>query len=238
MPRRLDVRRLLLLIFGLVGSVAFVFPVSLLAQTIQVRHDHDPWGGCEGQLEITEDGIRYETDEEDHRRSWNWIDIQGFDRHSAERFSLITYEDLGWHLGLDRAMDFAVLPGEAGLGDADFAFIEGRLIRPATDRVARVVEPEYEIAAKHLHVFGGCEGTLAFGEEWIVFDTDHAEDVRSWRRQDIANVWSSNEFELELSVFEENRRAFDKTTRFTFQLKEPLDSEYYDSLRREYLLSR
>ena len=222
---------------GLILALMVAGPVR--AQTLQVRHDHDPWGACEGELHITENGIRYDTEKEEHRRDWAWLDIQSFDRQSAEKFSVLSYEDLTWHLGLDRSFDFTILPGEAGVEQATFERIEQQLARPVTDRIPKIVEPEYQIAVRHLHVFGGCEGTLTFGNEWVVYETDHTEDARSWRRaRHIANVWSSNEFELELRVLEENRRAFDKAKRFVFQLKEPLDQDYYEALRREFLLAR
>ena len=222
---------LLLLVLGI------AYPA--FAQAVQVRHDHDPWGACEGELVVDENGIQYVTDKEDHQKSWAWIDIQGFDRWSPERFSVLTYEDLKWHLGLDRNFDFTVLPGEAALEEAAFAIIERNLIRPVTDRIPKVDEPEYQVPVKHIHVFGGCEGVLTFGRDRVVYETTHVRDARSWGRdKHIANVWSSNPYELELRVFEENRRAFDKTTRFLFQLKEPLDVGYYERLRREFLILR
>ena len=132
-----------------------------------------------------------------------------------------------------------MLEGEAGLPDTAFERIRANVIRPVTDRTPRGIDAEYIVPVKHLHVFGGCEGWLSFGTEWVVYETDHAEDARAWRRdRHIANVWSSGPFELELRIFEENRRAFDKAKRFTFQLKEPLDVAYYERLRREFLLAR
>ena len=211
----------------------------MLAQVVQVRHDHDPWGACEGKLIVNDEGIQYVTEEEDHQRTWGWVDIQGFDRRSAEAFSILTYEDLKWHAGLDRNFDFTVLPGEAGLPSAAFERILMNVIRPVTDRVPSSIDAEYSVPVKHLHVFGGCEGRLSFGSEWIVYETDHAEHARRWKRnQHIVNVWSSNPFELEIRVLEEDRRAFDKVKRFTFQLKESLDPAYYERLRREFLLPR
>ncbi len=208
------------------------------AQAVKVRHDHDPWGGCEGELIVTDDGIQYVTEKEHHQRKWAWVDIQGFDRRSEEAFSVLTYEDLKWHGGLDRNFDFTVLLGEPGLSPAAFERIRENVIRPVTDRAPAGIDAEYIVPVKHLHVFGGCEGWLSFGADWVVYETDHIDDARHWQRdQHIANVWSSNPFELELRILEENRRAFDKAKRFTFQLKEPLDADYYERLRREFLLA-
>lgn len=220
------------------GLVFLVLPVAVGAQTLSVRHDHDPWGGCEGELEISEDGIRFEPDEGDHRREWAWIDIQSFDRRSPNEFSILTYEDLKWHLGQDRAFDFTVLPGETSLTDSAFAMIRENLARPVTDRIPMTIPPVYQVAVKHLHFFGGCEGILTFGDDYIVYAADHEEDARTWRVQDIRNAWSSGPFNLDLHVHEEDRLAGSKTSRFAFQLKEPLSETYYDQLRRQTLLRR
>ena len=222
----------------LLSLLGFFAAPLFSAQVLDVRHDHDPWGSCQGQIRIDDEGIRYEANKPEHSREWTWLDIQGFDRRSPDRFSVLTYEDLRWHLGLDRHFNFTVLPGQSGLDESTFQIVVERLARPATDRIPRPLEAEYEVAVKHLHLFGGCEGTLKFGPEWIVYATKHEEDARSWRRDQIANVWSSNSFELELRILEENRRAFDKATRFTFQLKEQIDLTYYETLRRKFLLAR
>lgn len=222
-----------------VSGPAFAAAVPVSGQSIEVRHDHDPWGSCEGVLTISADGIRYDTDEDEHARAWDWVDIQGFDRKSATAFSILTYEDLVWHAGLDRNFDFDVIPGGGELSEAAFATIAANLARPVTDRVPRAIDAEYEVPAKHLHAFGGCEGVLRFGPDWIVYDTDHAEDRRSWNRHtQLVSVWSPNPYEIELRVIEEDRSEFDKEARFTFQLKERIDSDYYDSLRRAVLLGR
>jgi len=210
---------------------------DLGAQTLHVRHDHDPWGSCEGELEITEDGIRFTPQEGDHQREWPWIDIQSFDRKAPDEFSLLTYEDLRWHLGLDRAFDFRVLPGSAALDTANFDRIRDHLAHPVVDRISEAVEPIYQVSVKHLHVLGGCEGILTFGQEKVTYDTSHAEDARTWDIVAIRNVWSSDPFQLELRVLEEDRRSFSKTRVFNFQLKEPLDTDYYDTLRRQRLLA-
>ena len=49
----------------------------------------------------------------------------------------------------------------------------------------------------------------------------------------MANVWSSQRYELEIRTYEDNRRNFDKMRVFRFQLKEPLNQAYYEKLRRE-----
>jgi hypothetical protein len=209
------------------------------AQVLQVRHDHNPWGKCEGEFIVSEEGIEYRTEKEDHNRQWEWEEIQSFDRKSPIEFSIVTYEDQKWTLGSDRRFNFSLLPEQDSLSGPTFRLINERLEKPVVDRVAQGIEAEYQVPVKHLHTFGGCEGTLYFGEEWIVYETDHKKDARTWHRaREVESVWSLNRYQLEVHVFEEDRRNFDKTRRFRFQLKESLNQEYYDKLRREFLVER
>jgi len=219
-----------------VPSLILVLSIPLSAETLRVRHDHDPWGSCTGELEITADGMRFSPDEGNHQRTWAWTDIQSFDRRSPDEFSLLTYEDIRWRLGQDRAFDFTVLDGE-GLGEATFALVRDHVPRPVIDRVAMEIDAEYRVPVKHLHVFGGCEGVLSFGREWVVYETDLEEDRRSWRRAEIEDIWSSGPFDLELRVPDGGRSVSSAST-FRFQLREQLDPEYYERLRRETLLRR
>jgi hypothetical protein len=206
------------------------------AETLQVRHDHNPWGKCEGELTLSEEGMEYSSDKKEHSRTWKWVGIQSFDRKSPSRFSILTYEDQRWGLGTDRHYNFTFLSEQQSLGEETFQLISRHLNTPITDRIVKGVEADYRVAAKHLHTFGGCEGTLHFSREWIVYETNHEKDARTWKRdRDVESVWSLNRYQLEIQVMEENKREFDKTRRFRFQLKEPLDQNYYDQLRREFL---
>lgn len=220
--------------------IFFLTLVSVEAQqTLRIRHDHDPWGSCKGELIISEKGIEYRTDKDKHNRDWSWTDIQSFDRKSPGEFSVLSYEDLRMRLGADRRFDFTILPGTDPLAEETHVFIAEHLKKPLTDRITREIEAEYQVPVKHLHTFGGCEGVLYFGKDWIVYETDHAEDSRTWKRdREVESVWSLNRYQLEIRVFEENQRAFDKTRRFRFQLKQPLNEEYYSQLRREFLPGR
>jgi len=204
--------------------------------TLKVRHDHDPFGGCEGELLITEAGVTYETEKEKHRRTWEWTDIQTVDRYSPEKFTILTYADQGILLGRDQPFDFTVVEGR-GLDDQVFTMISEKLRRPIVDRVPKNPGTiEYEVPVKHLHTFGGCEGILRFGSDLITYETDHIRDARTWRRdREVAGVWSINQYELEIQVFEREAGDFLRTRNFRFQLKVPLDESYYMELRRGLL---
>jgi len=222
-------------------SLAFLLLMNIWgkAETLEVRHDHNPWGKCTGEMIISESGIEYRTEKKKHNHQWKWVDIQSFDRKSPSSFSILTYQDQKWAFGADRSFNFTLLPEQAPLSEETFQLISQHLGKPVVDRVGRRIEAEYQVPVKHLHTFGGCEGTLYFGKDWIVYETDHQEDARTWKRdQDVESVWSLNRYQLEIHVFEENKRAFDKARRFRFQLKEPLDESYYEQLRREFFPGR
>ncbi len=206
------------------------------AATLRVRHDHDPFGECRGELTIDASGVRFASDKPEHSRDWNWIDLQSFDRRSDRRFSILTWEDQVWKLGRDRYFDFTVPPDAEPLDEETFRLVRDSLKGWVVDRIAMPLDAEYSIAVKHLHALGGCQGTLRFGGDWIVFESDNPRDSRTWRRgRDVESFWSSNPYRLEIHVFEETLESFEKNRRFQFQLKERLDPVFYRKLRRETL---
>ena len=70
----------------------------------------------------------------------------------------------------------------------------------------------------------------------IVFESEDKEDSRSWRRDsELVSVWSSGKFDLDLIVREREGGDLSRERRFRFQLKEPLDEEFYFMLRRDFL---
>jgi len=219
--------------------ITFFIIVSCLStwsfgQGIRVRHDHDPWGSCQGELLIFATGIEFTSEKEDHSRQWTWDDIQTVDRFSSQKFTVMTYNDQKLLLGRDQPFDFIVLRGD-GLTDNTFELIQDNLTRPVVDRTADELDKtRYQIEVKHLHTFEGCEGILRFGTREIVYETEHQEDSRTWRiDQEVAGIWSTNHYDLEIQVYERNGGDFHRTRNFRFQLKKPLDREFYMKLRRE-----
>jgi hypothetical protein len=127
---------------------------------------------------------------------------------------------------------FVLTEGE--IGDELFETVRSRLGRPATDRVVAEVEaPIYEMDVKHLHTFGGCEGRLLFTQTGVFYKTAHAKDAREWRMDsDVESVWSQGRYQLEIHVYENNRREFSATRVYQFALKQPLNNEFYSNLKR------
>jgi hypothetical protein len=203
----------------------------LAAQTFDVIHEKTLWRDGSGKIEITEEGIVYAAEKEEESRTWKYVDIQYFDRISAKEFTILSYEDNSRLLGRDKQFHFLITEGE--LTNEIFYRIRDRLKRPATNREFPDVENAgYELPVKHLHTFGGCEGTLKFTEDGIYYLTEHREDAREWRfAADIQSIWSSHRYQLEIHAFDNNRREFSRTRVYKFDLKEPLDPEMYRSLK-------
>ncbi|MEJ2096859.1 MAG: hypothetical protein P8Y38_06910 [Deltaproteobacteria bacterium] len=203
----------------------------LAAQTLEVIHKKALWWDGRGKIEISDEGISFIAEKEEESRSWRYQDIQYFDRISGSEFTILSYEDSSILLGRDRQYHFLITEGE--LTNEIFYRIRDRLNKPATNReFPDVANARYELPVKHLHTFGGCEGTLKFTEDKIYYITDNRKDASEWRLDtDIQSVWSSNPYELEIHAFDNNRREFSRTRIYKFDLKKPLDPEVYRSLK-------
>lgn len=184
-----------------------------------VQHKHTI-GACEGTLVFSPDGVRYDTEEEDHQRSWSYADVKFFEIVSDDELRLHTFEDHGiLRLGQDRKFVFEQVQGPLGV---DFYnMLRERSPRPV---VTHIVFPTDEIArlgAKHKHRLGGCQGTLIIGQNTIAFESDQAGDSSVWRLQDITTFGSVDPFHLRITT------AFET---YTFDLKEPLATSTYDHI--------
>jgi hypothetical protein len=203
----------------------------LAAQTFTVIHEKKFWRDGNGTIEITDEGIQYASDKAKDSRSWAYRDIQYLDRISDTEFTILSYEDEARYLGRDKSYHFIITEGE--LTDAIFEKISRRINRPVTDRMPPDdAAVEYWIPAKHTHALGGCEGILQFTKDSIIYSTEHKEDAREWKLgRDVQSVWSSDRYQLEIHVYENNRREFNRTRIYKFALKAPLDPEIYRRLK-------
>ena len=203
------------------------------AETFPVIHHKRAWWDGAGRLTIDAGGVRWEAREKrKFDRVWKWTDIQHIDRLSETEIALLTYEDESRYLGRDRSYRFRLVDGKI-TGEL-MRRIAGWFGRPLTDRVVDgAPETGYTLPVKHLHSFGGCEGTLRFAEGSIGYVTPHAKDAREWRLdRDVDSAWSANPYHFELHVYDNNRREFTRTRVYRFDLKERLDPEIYDRLKQ------
>jgi hypothetical protein len=207
--------------------LCFVPPVA--AQDLPVIHVRDFLHDIRGTIQITDTGIVYKAEKPKDSRSWSYEDIQHFDRISEKEFSILSFEDQRLLLGRDREYRFRITGGS--LTDELFRKIENRLYRPVTDRVVgEVKDPEYIIPVKHLHTFGGCEGTLEFDQDAIYYRTKDKKEARDWRfSEEVQSVWSADPYQLEIYAYDNNR--LESTRVYRFELKRPLDPTFYRKLK-------
>jgi hypothetical protein len=204
-----------------------------VAQTFPVIQKKAFWPDGGGELIITPEAMEFRAaGKEQNSRRWLYRDIQHLDRISPNELVILSYEDQKWQLGRDREFRFVLTEGQ--ITNALFETLRSRLGKPSTDRVVGEEQnPLYEIAVKHLHTFGGCEGRLVFTRDAVTYQTDHAKDAREWRLDsEIESVWSQGPFRLDIHVHENNRREFSATRVYQFALKQRLDNGFYSSLKK------
>jgi hypothetical protein len=208
---------------------------TLAAQTYRVVHEKTLWRDTGGIIEIGEQGIAFRPDHGKESRTWKFEDIQYFDRISEKQFVILSYQDQAILLGRDRQYKFHITEG--ALTDEVFRRISMRLGKPATNRVvSRPAGVEYDIPVKHLHTFGGCEGVLDFTGDAIYYVTTDKKENREWLlSRDVQSIWSSDPYRLEIHAYDNNRREFSQTRVYQFELKKPLDAEFYRRLKLKLL---
>ncbi|HUU13681.1 MAG TPA: hypothetical protein VM182_08210 [Terriglobia bacterium] len=213
--------------------LVLLIPQSLSGQTLTVTLKKKLWADGHGIVQIGEKAITYEASKKDESRTWEYPDIQYFDRISTKEFVILTYEDRRLAFGQDRQFHFVVTEGE--LDDGLFHTITARLGKPVTDRVVPAqVAAEYSVPVKHLHTFGGCEGVLKFAADTVYYVTGHRQDAREWKLgRDVQSVWSADPYQLEIHAYDNNRREFSRTRVYNFQLKEALNQDFYRNLKLE-----
>src|SRR5215813_5569007 len=151
-------KRLMLVIFA---SMFLLLPVMAAAQSFEFPVERELLlRNHRGTLVITKDGIEYRTDQKNESRSWRYKDIQQIKIESPTVLEILTYEDQRRMLGRDRIFRFRLLEGK--ITPALSALLVARAARPVATSVSWAPngEPKFEVAVKHLHAFGGCEGAL------------------------------------------------------------------------------
>jgi hypothetical protein len=185
---------------------------------LRVRHDHTI-GSCEGRLIFSEHGVRYETTEKSHSRSWSYPDVKFFEIVTEREIQFHTYENQGVErLGTDREYTFHLLSGK--ITDDLYQLLVQKSPRAVVTHVIfHSTEIVQEIPVRHRHRIGGCQGMLTIATDKVIYQASDKEDSRIWMIEDIQSFASSDRFALRLST------AFET---FNFDLKLPLEQRAYD----------
>lgn len=188
--------------------------------SLQVKHEHT-LGSCAGELRFSVDGVRYETKEKEHQRTWTYPDVKYFEIMSAKEIRLHTYEDQGvLRLGQDRDFVFRLTSGE--ISNELYKLLAAKSPRAVVTHIlfpgTGIVQ---EIPVRHQHRIGGCQGILTAAEDKIIYRTEHKDDSRIWLLKDLESFASNDPFHLRIST------AFET---FNFDLKMPLEEETYEHI--------
>jgi hypothetical protein len=180
-----------------------------------------------GELIFGETGIEYRTIDKGDARAWKYGDIQQIGLLSPKELTIITYEDSKWKLGKDLFYRFTITAGE--ITPEIWIQLQTKLKRPV---VSALIPPDiaskFTIPVKHLRGFGGTQGMLEIGDEYIIYKTAVPKDSRIWRYQDISSVGTTGPYQMRLTSMDRAENESGGERNFVFSLKERLAPEAYD----------
>lgn len=196
----------------------------------RVKHNHS-FGGCEGTLVISEADIRYRTDRRRDARIWTYPEIKRVERQGLRTLIVRTYEDQTLQLGRDKLFEFQLLDGV--ITDEVLSFLNLRVGRPLeTPPDDSPPGGRYEIAAKHVHAFGGCHGTLKITDTHIEYVSAKPKDSHIWKYLDIKRLRSRSTYELAIDTYQDQTLLLGKDKTYKFELKEALEPRVLAFIRR------
>lgn len=218
--------------------VVSVIVVSAFAQEtrFQVKHDHGI-KSCRGELVFGEQSMEYVTSHKKDARTWNYVDVQQLGLLGDKKVSVVTYEDRKLQFGKDKIFNFELTQGS--ISPSLWNSLQARLTKPLVSAVIpELPDARYHLPVKHQHALGGCQGTLEFGEQQVVYRTSHQSDSRIWRYEDLSSMGTTGPFQLRLSSMERTHGEYGAEKNFIFDLKTRLNSETYDFLWRKINLPK
>ncbi|MCS7023237.1 MAG: hypothetical protein NZV14_00415 [Bryobacteraceae bacterium] len=200
-----------------------------------------------GQLLVHDQGLSFQPSERKQssksrnrrganlRSDWPYSEIQQL-WVSADKLVLLTYKDRKWRLGSDQGYTFFATADRAG--GPDFRLVYEKLKNRSTPRlvVALADPPSRPLWSSRVKLQGlleGSEGELMMGEDRIVYQTDRQHQARTWRFEDLENVFQSDRYHLTLVSWERAWLQYESRRAFNFQLKEPLEESRFQTLWRK-----
>ena len=206
----------------------FLFAARQLnAQEFRYKVEQDRLiGHRDGELIISDTGVEYQAaKKEKENRTWSYSDIRLFEILSPTKVRIWTYRDRKLRLGEDESLTFRITDGQVDPNVSKF--IQERITRPfVTSFVHADEEGLAEMAVKHSHRFGGCEGILKIYSDKLEFQSKTGHDSRSWRWTDIRSVGRADVYRFDVETFEPQTGASSRS--FNFVLKDQMPDNIYD----------
>jgi hypothetical protein len=220
-------REVLLTLVALSGLIRIGYPQGAEFR-FQVRHDHD-FKSCRGELVFSDEQVRFNTDHVRHARDWHYQDIQQVGLLGPSELSIVTFEDRKWIAGKDLRFHFKLIEGT--IPEQLNSFLQGKLTRPLVTSLVQATQvSKFELPAKHMHAWGGCQGVLKFSEESVSYVSNTPEDSRYWLYEELVSMGSTGQFQLRLTAVERTRSEIGSQKNFIFELKSRMTPQMYDSV--------
>jgi hypothetical protein len=182
-----------------------------------------------GEIRVFSDHIEFNTPNNKQHLNWKYDMVQQIEILSPTKLRIWSYEDQVWLLGRDKRFTFQVFDGK--LDEKLISFLRSRVERPFVIAFAtneQTETPLAELAVKHFHRLGGCQGTLKIYQNKLVFSTADGQDSREWLWQDIQTISHSDKWELELTSYEKATGVPNRSYRFA--LKAPIPEKLYEQI--------
>lgn len=185
-------------------------------------------GSSRGTLRFSENGVTYDTTDQEDARTWAFADVKQLQLLSPTRIAVLTYEDHGrLRLGADATFTFKVVRGS--VSPELVAFLLARVERPV---VTAVMPPEdgpvlFRLPVKHQRSGRGSDGTLTMSDNHLAYLTERETEARYWRFADIFAVLPLDPFRLQVQAYE---GGSGRTRTFLFELKSAMPPAFYEAL--------
>ena len=192
----------LVLLMGQAGGLS-AFPV-------EHRHRN---GNCTGDLEISAAGVSYAGQK--HAWTWKLEDIREL-KLAPNRVYVLSYHgsyDFRGKVPVQRL--YAALKG----------IMDQRLVVEAAEALSG--RATWTVPVKRR---GGADGSLAFGNDAIVYKSAKRDESRTWRYKDIDNISTSGPLEFTITTFERSLANYSDRKDFNFELKQPITEAKYNEL--------
>jgi hypothetical protein len=203
----------------LLGAACAVGQVSGLPGSMQfpARHKHLK-GSCAGVLAVDAAGVSF-TGPKKHAWRWKLEDIREL-KLAPDGIYVLSY-----HGGFD----FAGVVPVAELYGMLHGVMDQRLVMEAAPPASqgRTQASLWSVPVKHR---GGSDGSLAFGDDLVVYTSAARDESRTWRYQDIDGISSSGPFQLTITTFERALAHYNDRKDFNFDLKQPITEAQYNAL--------
>jgi hypothetical protein len=198
-----------LILWGALGATAAQFPV-----------EYRPWNhrARAGAMMVDETAISF-VGAKTPARKWKLEDIREL-KVAPGKLYLLSYE---------RGYEFTGRIPAAELYRMLQPLMGQRLVYQGgtIEGLARVL---WSAPVKHEAPRSASQGTLAFGEDAVVYETAAEGESRTWRYADIDNIASSGPFQLTITTFERAPWHYGDRKDFNFALKQPITEAGYNQL--------